>query len=70
VKPATAFVAVSAISTGSPYQPSTHAASQTAHHQRAGGRQPSLSDIDAQGSSVASPPSSTGKVGSKLNVLA
>jgi len=30
----------------------------------------SLSDIDAQGSSVATTPSSTGKVGSKINITA
>jgi len=30
----------------------------------------SLSDVDAQGSSVASMPSSTGKVGSKINITA
>ena len=31
---------------------------------------PPLSDIDVQGSSVATAPSSTGKVGSKLDVTA
>jgi hypothetical protein len=31
---------------------------------------PSISDIDAQGSSVASPPSSTSKVGSRINITA
>ncbi len=43
-----------------PLSPQKHGA----HHTR------SLSDIDAQGSSVASAPSSTGKVGSKVDISA
>jgi hypothetical protein len=35
------------------------------------GRQlPSMTDIDAQGSSVTSAPTSTGKVGSKIDIVA
>lgn len=40
----------------------------TQHKQ--GSRPPSLSDIDAQGSSVASAPSPTGKIASKVDVTA
>jgi hypothetical protein len=55
------------------------AGAHTANHQTAhapsvrpnNGRQtPSMTDIDAQGSSVASAPSSTGKIGSKVDIVA
>jgi hypothetical protein len=40
------------------------------HHKHGGNHSTSLSDIDAQGSSVASPPSATGKIGNKINLTA
>ena len=43
------------------------AQSATAHKHAA---RPSLSDIDSTGSSVASSPSATGKIGSKVNITA
>jgi hypothetical protein len=54
---------------------SSHAASQQgmqslAPHKHGGHRSHSISDLDAQSSSVTSAPSSTGKVGSKVNVTA
>ncbi len=39
-------------------------------HKHGGHRTASLSDVDAQGSSVATPASSTGKIGSKIDVRA
>jgi hypothetical protein len=52
-----------------------HASSQAAvqsltQHKHGGQRPPSISDVDAMGSSVASAPSPTGKIGSKLNITA
>lgn len=52
-----------------------HASSQAAalsltQHKHGGQRPLSISDVDAMGSSVASAPSPTGKIGSKLNVTA
>jgi hypothetical protein len=52
---------------------SSHAASQqpspsSALHRHHGHQTPSNTDIDAQGSSVASAPSSTHKIGSKINI--
>jgi hypothetical protein len=44
---------------------------QSLSQDKAGGRRAaSISDVDAVSSSVASPPSATGKTGSKLNVTA
>jgi hypothetical protein len=45
----------------------THSASQNLHKGR---QNPSITDIDAQGSSIMSAPSATGKVGSKINITA
>ncbi len=39
-------------------------------HKHGGHHSPSISDVDAQGSSLASAPSSTGKVGSTVDVTA
>jgi len=63
-------MAVSGITVGGAYattQPPLPSLSQHKHgHQGS----TSLSDIDAQGSSVASAPSPTGKIGNKLNMSA
>jgi hypothetical protein len=64
-------MAISGISNTATQQPSSHHASQAAGHHRHGRHHgQSLSDIDAQGSSMASAPSSTGKTGSRVNVTA
>jgi len=44
--------------------------SQSSGHQRHGGHAPSISDVDAQGSNVAAPSRSTGRVGSKVDLKA
>jgi hypothetical protein len=62
-------MAISGISTAAP-PPSSHQAAHARGHHKRGGHSSSLSDIDVQGSSVATAPSSTGKVGSKLDVTA
>jgi hypothetical protein len=52
-----------------------HALSQQAvqslsHHKSGGRHGQSLSDVDATGSSLASAPSKTGKIGSKIDITA
>jgi hypothetical protein len=47
----------------------THQSAQSATMHKHAGR-PSLSDIDTTGSSVATSPSATGKIGSKVNITA
>jgi hypothetical protein len=51
-----------------------HAAAQQtqslSQHRQGGHRSASISDVDTVGSSVAAPPSATGKTGAKLNVVA
>jgi hypothetical protein len=54
---------------------SFHASGQSAlqslsHHKHGGRHGQSLSDIDATGSSVASAPSKSGKIGSKIDISA
>jgi hypothetical protein len=62
---------VSGIALGASSHVASHqAASASSRHQHGGQRAPSLSDIDAQGSSVASAPTATGKIGSKINITA
>jgi hypothetical protein len=64
-------MAVSGISpAASSHVASQQVASTSSRHQQSGQRPPSLTDIDAQGSSVVSAPSATGKVGSKINITA
>jgi hypothetical protein len=64
-------MAVSGVSLGaSAHVGSQHAASISGHHRQSAQRAPSMTDIDAQGSSVASAPTSTGKIGSKVNITA
>lgn len=47
----------------------SHQSAQSATTHKHAAR-PSLSDIDSTGSSVATPPSGTGKIGSKVNITA
>ncbi|MGD0025183.1 MAG: hypothetical protein ABSC37_11275 [Xanthobacteraceae bacterium] len=63
---------VSGISASASLQPSGQQVSQSSGQHRHGAVicSPSISDVDGQGSSVASAPSSTGKIGSKINVTA
>jgi hypothetical protein len=65
-------MAVSGISAASAgvSAPSQPTLSSIGHHKHGGHHSHSLTDIDAQGSSVASTPSSTGKIGSKLDLTA
>jgi hypothetical protein len=62
-------MAVSGLAASTQFQPANQQLSQSSgHHRHHGGHHMSISDIDAQSSSVASAPTSTGKVGSRLNV--
>jgi hypothetical protein len=63
-------MAVSGISSASFSAASQHAAQSPSHHKHGGHRPQSLTDIDAAGSSVASAPSTTGKIGSKVDIAA
>ncbi|HML07125.1 MAG TPA: hypothetical protein VK430_03225 [Xanthobacteraceae bacterium] len=65
-------MSVSAISSaaGAGHMSSLHATQASGHHRHGGRHAQSISDVDAQGSSVASPPSPTGKIGSKIDVTA
>jgi hypothetical protein len=56
--------------TASAFHAATHVTQSLSQHRQSGQRNASISDVDAVGSSVASPPSATGKTGSKLNVVA
>jgi len=60
-------MAVSAVSAAGAYSASQPLPS-VSQHKHNGKQMPSLSDIDAQGSSVATPPSATGKIGSKVDL--
>ncbi len=60
-------MAVSAIAG---FHAASHHTQSASQHQRGGHRAASLSDVDAAGSSVASAPSQSGKIGSKLDVTA
>jgi hypothetical protein len=54
-----------------PSQATSHQGAQLTGQIQPKGRQtPSMTDIDAQGSSVASAPGPTGKVGSKIDITA
>lgn len=60
---------VSSLAAAAQYQPSTQQLSQSSgHHRQHNGRHASLTDVDAQSSSIASAPSATGRIGSKLDV--
>jgi hypothetical protein len=63
-------MAISGISSAGFQASSQQAVQSLAQHKHGGHSFHSNSDIDAAGSSVASTPSATGKIGSKLNVTA
>jgi hypothetical protein len=60
-------MAISGIA-GAGFHVASHQSAQSATHKHAA--RPSLADIDSTGSSVATPPSGTGKTGSKVNITA
>ena len=60
-------MAVSGITPGSIYATNSQPLQSITQHKQNTHQTISMSDIDAQGSSVASAPSSTGKVGSKVD---
>jgi hypothetical protein len=51
------------------FHATNHQSAQSATTHKHAAR-PSLSDVDSTGSSVATPPSATGKIGSKVNITA
>jgi hypothetical protein len=61
-------MSVSAISAGGIYATSQQPVQSLSYNKQASHRPTSLSDIDAQSSSLATAPSLTGKVGSKVNL--
>lgn len=61
-------MAIAAMSAG--IQTTSQQSMQTVGQHKHGGHRTPVSDVDAQGSSVATPASSTGKVGSKFDVRA
>jgi hypothetical protein len=63
-------MAISAISAGSFHAVSTQSTQSSAVHKHGGRHANSMTDIDSAGSSVASPPSPTGKIGSKIDLRA
>jgi hypothetical protein len=63
-------MAISGISSAGFQASSQQAVQSLAQHKHGGHRPHSLTDVDAIGSSVASAPSATGKIGSKLNMTA
>jgi hypothetical protein len=63
-------MAISGVTPGSIYATSQPTLSSVSQHKHGSHQSNSMSNIDALGSSVASAPSSTGKVGSKINLTA
>ncbi len=61
-------MAISGITPGSIYATTSQPLQSISQHKQNTHHSSSMSDIDAQGSSVASAPSSSGKVGSKVNL--
>jgi hypothetical protein len=61
-------MAVSAVSAAGIYSASQQPVQSASQHKHGGHHSRSISDIDAQGSSVATAASSTGKVGSKVDI--
>jgi hypothetical protein len=62
-------MAISAIASAGSHAAS-HNAQSVSQHKHGGHRFQSMSDLDSLSSSVASAPSASGKIGSKLNVTA
>jgi hypothetical protein len=63
-------VAISALAAAAQFQLASQLVAQSSGPHRHRGQLASMSDVDTQGSSVASAPSSSSKVGSKLDVTA
>ncbi len=63
-------MAISAMSSVNVHASSQQALQSLSHHKYGGHHGRSLSDVDAISSSVASAPSKTGKIGSKIDVTA
>ena len=63
-------MAISGVTPGGIYATSQPPLQSVGQHKHGAQHYTSMSDIDAQGSSVASPPSASGKVGSKINMTA
>ncbi len=63
-------MAISGMSSASIYAASQQAMLSLSQHKHGGRHGSSLTDIDAAGSSVASAPSQTGKIGSKIDITA
>jgi len=60
-------MAVSGISTAGAYAASQQPQQSAGPHKHSR-HAPSISDVDAQGSSIATAPSATGKIGSKVDI--
>ena len=63
-------MAISGMSSAGFHASSQQAVQSLSHHKHGGHRGQSLTDVDAAGSSVASAPSKTGKIGSKIDIRA
>jgi hypothetical protein len=63
-------MAISSLSLASLHASGQQALQSLSHHKHGGRHGQSLTDIDATGSSVASAPSATGKIGSKIDISA
>jgi len=63
-------MAISGMSSANFHASSQQAMQSLSHNRHGGHHGQSLSDVDATGSSVASAPSKTGKIGSKIDISA
>ena len=63
-------MAISGMSSAGFHASSQQAAQSLSHHNHGGHHGHSLSDVDATSSSVATAPSKTGKIGSKIDITA
>jgi len=63
-------MAISAIAAAGIHAAAPQAGQSVSQHRHAGHRSQSFADVDAAGSSVVSPPSPTGKVSGKIDLIA
>jgi hypothetical protein len=63
-------MAISGIAASPQAQTAQQSVQPPAHHRRGGAQPPSISDVDAQGSSTASSNRSTGSVGGRVDISA
>ena len=63
-------MAISGMSLAGFHASSQQAVQSLSHHKHGGHHGHSLADVDATGSSVATEPSKTGKIGSKIDITA